>query len=859
MVDWSALAGVTDIAALEATAAPMLETETFSTQTVYDALNRPVEVTTPDNSVTLPTYGEASLLDHMAVRLRGAAESTPFVSNIDYNARGQREQITYATEDGSNFTTTYQYHPDTFQLTGLQTVRHQDGAVLQDLRYIYDPAGNITSIRDEAQQTVYFNNVEVEPHQSYTYDALYRLTRAEGREHAAQNNVQRDATAFVPLLGIPHPNSPEALQPYAELYSYDSVGNLTRVRHIGGAIDRWTRRYQVAENSNRLLATSLPGDADGIFSATFDYDAHGNMIRMPHLPLMRWDVKDQLQATSSQAVEGGTPEITYYVYNSDGERVRKVTERQAPANASPDATPPTRRSERLYLGGMEIYREYAGDGTSITLQRETLHVMDDQQRVALVETRTQGSDDSPAQAVRYQLSNHLGSATVELDANAALISYEEYYPYGATAYCTGRSAAEVSLKRYRYAAKEQDEETSLHYYGARYYASWLGRWTTVDPAGIAEGTNLYQYVSDNPVRMGDPSGMAEEDATKVRVHSGPQEDALATDLRLFEQETEAYKKARADYNREYSFYLGMGRYQHPERRAHLDAYYYYYYSALNRWARDLKAQGSVLSARVGEARRLAPFFQSMRTAETAIKWWAAADLAIVSLGTVALTFSAEQVSAYGFVTAWRVEGALGAATASSPFLMRLATNPTVQAAGAVSAAILEADALAQGSSVPGSTPSIPRSAPVAESARAIGTKKLGQSGSTFRTVERGTEQLMFKFEQQTVFSGHGVWHKKASGFLRVPPGTTLTVYTKKGEAMGDRLGQAIELNVDLGAVYKKVYKPGQLVPNLTLYPAGRLSLMGKPVTVQQPTLLKDLLKPDMGSCHWAACFKIDKR
>ncbi len=44
--------------------------------------------------------------------------------------------------------------------------------------------------------------------------------------------------------------------------------------------------------------------------------------------------------------------------------------------------------ERVYLGGFEIYREYGGDGLEVTLERETLHIMDDKQRIALVETKT---------------------------------------------------------------------------------------------------------------------------------------------------------------------------------------------------------------------------------------------------------------------------------------------------------------------------------------------------------------------------------------------------------------------------------------------------------------------------------------
>ena len=185
---------------------------------------------------------------------------------------------------------------------------------------------------------------------------------------------------------------------------------------------------------------------------------------------MVWDFEDQLQTVDLGG--GGT---AYYVYDAGGERVRKVIERQ---NG-------TLEKERIYLGGFEIYREYNGNGANVTLERETLHVMDDQQRIALVETKTQDTSQPAAPnsvpLIRYQLGNHLGSASLELAEDGALISYEEYHPYGTTAFQAGRSAAEVSLKRYRYTGKERDEETGLNYHGARYYAPWLGRWMSTDP------------------------------------------------------------------------------------------------------------------------------------------------------------------------------------------------------------------------------------------------------------------------------------------------------------------------------------------------------------------------------------------
>src|SRR5262249_43719354 len=95
--------------------------------------------------------------------------------------------------------------------------------------------------------------------------------------------------------------------------------------------------------------------------------------------------------------------------------------------------------------------------------------------------------------------------------NASIISYEEYYPYGSTSYQAGPSAAEVSLKRYRYTGKERDDETGFYYYGARYYAPWVGRWTSCDPAGIVDGASLYPYARNSPIKLNDPSGGQSDD------------------------------------------------------------------------------------------------------------------------------------------------------------------------------------------------------------------------------------------------------------------------------------------------------------------------------------------------------------
>ena len=218
------------------------------------------------------------------------------------------------------------------------------------------------------------------------------------------------------------------------------------------------------------------------------------MTRMPHLSAMTWDEVDQLRSTKPNA--GGTPQVTWYAYDGGGQRARKVTDQ-------PGTTVP--KAERIYLGAVEVYREYAADGTTITLSRETLHVNDGGQAAALVEDRTSGIDKGSASLVRYQHGNHLGSALLELDGAANIITYEEYFPYGSTSYQAVTSQTETP-KRYRYTGKERDEESGLSYHSARYYATWLGRWASCDPIGPASSLNLYTYGADCPTRLADPSG-----------------------------------------------------------------------------------------------------------------------------------------------------------------------------------------------------------------------------------------------------------------------------------------------------------------------------------------------------------------
>ncbi|MCX4791589.1 hypothetical protein OG369_37480 [Streptomyces sp. NBC_01221] len=494
-----------------ATTPPALD-EPMTTAITVNAVNSATSCTAPDGSVVIPEYNAANLLDRLGVRQPGAATVTAYVSDIDYDARGRRVAINY----GNGAVTRHEYDPVTARLSRQRTTRpggldalgtmiFTDPTVVQDLHYTYDPVGDITRCADTAPATVFHDNRRVESVSDYTYDAVYRLIAATGREQVAQSALDPappagDGRRDVPFTGArAHPNDLRALRSYAERYTYDTIGNITALRHSAGTM-AWAREYTYAEASlieagqlgNRLTRTAVGG-----FTETYGYadsagqDAEGAMTSVNAMT-MHSDHARQLRRVDLGG--GGT---AYYVYDASGQRVRKVIER----NGTP-------RSERVYAGGFERYREFTADA-AVRLERTTMHVMDGKQRVALVETQTVEAGTPvpvPDAVIRYQLGNHLASATLELDALARVLSYEEYHPFGTTSFQVGPAGAEASLKRYRFTGKERDEETGFAYHGARYYAAWLGRWTSADPIGIGDGVNVYAYVHNQPVTCSDPSG-----------------------------------------------------------------------------------------------------------------------------------------------------------------------------------------------------------------------------------------------------------------------------------------------------------------------------------------------------------------
>jgi RHS repeat-associated protein len=511
-------------------ATQLLDAAAYQTTLAYDALNRvkllrsPQDVTGARKELAL-RYNRAGALEQVEL------DGTSFVAWIAYNAKGQRTLIAY----GNGVMTRHAYDPWTFRLARLRTERYTTanltyqpvGDALQDLAYAYDLAGNILGIQDRTPGGGVRNNPDAGRAQDpvlaqllaagdallreFAYDPLYRLLAATGRE-CADIPIPRPWTddsrcGFnAGKQGTPNQdNAPDLTALYREEYTYDPTGNMLTMAHrTNGAA--WTRFFGIGGLTPQQWSQEWPkhlggasgwqnppgnrlthvGDNTLVVPATHAYDANGNLIQETTARHFAWDHGDHLRAYWTQAGTSEPSVYALYLYDAGGQRVKKLVRKQG---GQVEVT--------VYVDGLFEFHQLVQGNT--VLANNTLHVMDDQKRIAEVRVGGPFPDDT-SPAVRFDLGDHLGNSALVIDDVGGWVNREEYTPYGETSF------GGFARKCYRYTCKERDEESGLYYHGARYYAPWLGRWTSADPAGMADGSNLYRYGRDNPLRFRDVTG-----------------------------------------------------------------------------------------------------------------------------------------------------------------------------------------------------------------------------------------------------------------------------------------------------------------------------------------------------------------
>ncbi|MCL4266141.1 MAG: hypothetical protein KJ069_23225 [Anaerolineae bacterium] len=220
----------------------------------YDLLDRPLQMTYPDDEIVTMTYDR-----QFAETLQAGPDL--LVSNLTHNEHGRLVQLNRS----NGVTTQYNYY-SAANAFRLQTIQHGlVGDALPDYGFTYDAIGNIRSLTEHTG-----SNSQT---QTFTYDSLNRLLSA-------------NASTVGTIPG------------YGQAYGYDAIGNL---RSMGG------QTYNYDSNKPHAVDSISGGQ-------TFTYDANGNMITRTDLTgsyNQTWDVENRLASVNQMGV--GTSSFAYDV------------------------------------------------------------------------------------------------------------------------------------------------------------------------------------------------------------------------------------------------------------------------------------------------------------------------------------------------------------------------------------------------------------------------------------------------------------------------------------------------------------------------------------------------------------------
>lgn len=447
-----------------------------TTRIVYNALGETVGQHDPMGNHQLLQLDTAGQLKQISLKLAADPQYRVLLLDMQYNPANQVvRQVAANGVISQNL-----YDPRNGRLEEI-TAGKPGRSALQHLVYRYDPVGNILSILDRAQATRFFRNQKIEPLCTFAYDSLYQLISATGWQRSNTSNGPQE-----PVFTSP-PDSAQ-LENYHQTFTYDAAGNLTTLVH-SAVSHSWTQRTTISRYSNRGLEQTIDGAPPDEDEIAEGFDPNGNRKTLQHGQILQWSAGRQLHQVDQVLRTQAANDCERYVYDGAGQRKRKVRLVYAQGIV--------KSHETRYLPGLEIRK----------LPDETLHVISVQAGRCTVDVLHWPHESGAADQYHYGFSNHLGSSLLLLDDQADAISEENYFPYGGTAWWAGPDRTRARYKTRRYAGQERDA-TGLYYYGQRFYAPWLMRWISPDPAGVVDGLNLFLMVRSNPVRFVDRQGLA---------------------------------------------------------------------------------------------------------------------------------------------------------------------------------------------------------------------------------------------------------------------------------------------------------------------------------------------------------------
>ncbi|MGE3340615.1 MAG: SpvB/TcaC N-terminal domain-containing protein [Candidatus Altimarinota bacterium] len=322
----------------------------------------------------------------------------------------------------------------------------------------------------------------------YTYDAVGNITRLEETSGTAATKTAEYGYDELYRLTSSTITGTIVGEDYIQTQSYDPTGNIL------SKSDQGNYSYSQSGKTNPQAVTSID-DGQGN-SKSFAYDVNGNLIQEVQTysggttvtKNIVWDELDRITSIEVTNEFGATTTMTF-VYDHTGRRLSKTVTNQF--------------GDETTLYPFADYEVTAEGKTKVSISGNSMHL-------ATVETDT---DDSSR--VMFSHTDHLGGGNILTDASGGQVQTLDYYPFGSIRVDEEYQDFDETKK---FTGHEFDDESGYYYAQARYYHSDIGRFVSGDPLQWRPGElmqkfqqqpqalNFYSYSMNNPIRVTDPTG-----------------------------------------------------------------------------------------------------------------------------------------------------------------------------------------------------------------------------------------------------------------------------------------------------------------------------------------------------------------
>ena len=375
--------------------------------------------------------------------------------------------------------------------------------------YMYTARGELASLTAPGSKVWSFAYNALGQRTQYTHPNGTRTEYGYDTQNRRTSIQHKDASTEAVLLGL--------------TYTLNDGGNITRIDHNDASY--WTYGYDNRDRLTGAMRYNTTGNLLHWYGYT--YDNADNMTQ-------RW----RFQASNSQT------DVWNYTYNAGNEQLSMTLNGGTPetrtydnwgrlatrAQGSYSASYAYRYGSKLYQatsnfpGESNVSFDYGGDGKlrTRTTASETRtyrydrgwnavneevggatvasNVFEPGAQVGAILAQTFGTLASGTPVYAYH--DHLATVRQWRYPNKNLARANEYDPYGNFYSYSGY----MPMPRI-YALHEFD--LALQQYRAPYrtYSPSMARWTTLDPAGMVDGPNMYAYVRGMPISRNDKMGL----------------------------------------------------------------------------------------------------------------------------------------------------------------------------------------------------------------------------------------------------------------------------------------------------------------------------------------------------------------